>query len=268
MSKHSYHAAVLAALLAASAAGQAQSLPIPDPAAIPAGQTGDAIRRGRELVTNTRAQLPDNAGNGLNCTSCHLNGGTVAYAAPYVGLTGMFPEYRARSGKLISLQQRVNACFERSLNGNPLPWDSSEMNAMLAYISWLSSGVPTGKAVPGRGFAPIDTTLAPDAERGAAIYASQCSMCHGPGGDGMHDAAGNYVNPPLWGKDSFTLGAGMARHYTAAAFIKHNMPLGQGDTLTEQQAVDVAYFVTHQPRPDFPARAADWPKGGRPIDAR
>lgn len=48
--------------------------------------------------------------------------------------------------------------------------------------------------------------------------------------------------PPLWGKDSFNVGAGMARMFTAAAFVKHNMPLGQGGTLTAQEAVDVAAF--------------------------
>ena len=74
--------------------------------------------------------------------------------------------------------------------------------------------------------------------------------------------------PPLWGKDSFNVGAGMARMYTAAAFVKHNMPLGQGGTLTAQEAVDVAAFFTQQPRPDYAARANDWPKGDKPKDAR
>ena len=54
----------------------------------------------------------------------------------------------------------------------------------------------------------------------------------------------------------------------AAAFIKYNMPLGKGGTLTDQEAVDVAAYVTQQPRPDFAQKAADWPKGGKPSDAR
>ena len=74
--------------------------------------------------------------------------------------------------------------------------------------------------------------------------------------------------PPLAGKDSFNVGAGMARTYTAAAFVKHNMPLGQPNTLTDQEAVDVAEYFTHLSRPDFPAKSNDWPKGDKPKDAR
>ena len=67
----------------------------------------------------------------------------------------------------------------------------------------------------------------------------------------------------------------MARTYTAAAFVKRNMPigfhekfpLGQGG-LSDQEAVDVAQYFSHQPRPDFVDKAKDWPKGGKPVDAR
>lgn len=259
--------ALVAAFFSTAWAGS-PDVTMPIPTVIPDGPIGESIRRGRELITDTQHQLPANVGNDLNCSSCHLNGGTVAFAAPYVGLTGLFPEYRSRSARVISLQQRINACFQRSLNGTPLPWDSNEMNAMLAYISWLSTGVTSGQALPGRGFVAIDTTLVADETRGKAIYAAQCVSCHGVDGQGATTDAGAYLYPPLWGARSFNLGAGMARHFTAAAFIRHNMPQGRGETLSDQEAVDVAYYITHQPRPDFPARVHDWPKGGRPKDAR
>lgn len=241
---------------------------VPDEASMPKGPMGDAIRRGKQLLTDTHKQLPNNVGNGLNCTSCHLNGGTTAYAAPWVGLAGAFPEYRSRSGKIIALQERVNDCFQRSMNGKPLAFDSDEMNAIMAYMKWLSTGVPTGTNVAGRGFEKIDTALVPDREHGKAVYAGKCASCHGADGQGMKNPQGGYVFPPVWGKDSFNIGAGMARMYTAAAFVKHNMPLGQGGTLSAQDAVDVAAFFTEQPRPDYAARARDWPKGDKPKDAR
>lgn len=258
--------------LVASSAAFAQAtlvkMPVPDEATIPAGPVGDAIQRGKLILTDTKRQLPHNVGNGLNCTSCHLNGGTTAYASPWVGLTGAFPEYRSRSGKVISLQERVNDCFQRSMNGKPIAFDGDDMNAILAYMKWLSSGVPVGTNVTGRGFEKIDTALTPDREHGKAVYAQRCAACHGAEGQGLPNPQGGYAMPPLWGKDSFNVGAGMARMFTAAAFVKHNMPLGQGGTLTAQEAVDVAAFFTQQPRPDFAARADDWPKGGRPKDAR
>jgi thiosulfate dehydrogenase len=32
-------------------------------------------------------------------------------------------------------------------------------------------------------------------------------------------------------------------------------------------AYDLAAFIDNQPRPDFPAKADDWPKGGKPADS-
>ena len=50
--------------------------------------------------------------------------------------------------------------------------------------------------------------------------------------------------------------------------IKIAMPLGQGGTLTDQEAFDVALYFTQQPRPDFTGKQNDWPRGGKPEDAR
>ncbi len=262
--------AALTALLACHAMAQvtvAEFKP-PSDASIPAGPSGVAIQEGRKLLTQTKHLLPKNVGNGLNCTNCHLAGGTTAGSSPWVGIWGVFPEYRSRSGKVISLQDRVNDCFERSMNGKPLPYNSAEMNNILAYMQWLSVGVPTGMNVKGRGFGAIDQKLVADAGNGKKVFAEKCASCHGAEGLGMKDPAGVYSIPPLWGKDSFNDGAGMARTFTAAAFVKHNMPLGQGGSLTDQDAVDVAAFFTHQPRPVYPHKAKDWPKGDRPKDAR
>ena len=133
------HGALACAILAV-ASGPALAQPAsaapaaPNEASIPKGPVGDAVKRGKELLMDTKRQLPHNVGNGLNCTNCHLTGGTVAYASPWVGLTGAFPEFRSRSAKVTSLQERINDCFQRSMNGKPLPFDSAEMNAIMAYI--------------------------------------------------------------------------------------------------------------------------------------
>jgi len=139
---------------------------------------------------------------------------------------------------------------------------------MLTYIQWLSTGVPVGSSVVGRGMGTIDTARKPNAARGKQVYTAKCASCHGDDGGGIANPAGGYVFPPVWGNASFNVGAGMARTYTSAAFIKHNMPLGQGDSLSDQDAVDVADYVAHQPRPAFAAGKADYPKGDKPGDAR
>lgn len=59
-----------------------------------------------------------------------------------------------------------------------------------------------------------------------------------------------------WGADSYNWGAGMARVDAAAAFIRANMPLGQPNRLSEQQAWDVAAFIDSRERPRDPRQGA------------
>jgi thiosulfate dehydrogenase len=242
----------------------------PAESAMPGGPLGDSIRLGQKVLTQTQQHAKAYVGNGLNCTSCHLDGGRVQHAVPWVGLWAVFPEYRSRNAQVNALEERINDCFRRSLNGKPLPYDSPEMVGVLAYIWWLSQGVPTGMEVEGRGFQRIQLPAGqkPDPENGKAIYAAKCASCHGQDGQGITGPNGAYLFPAVWGPKSFNIGAGMARLNNAAAFVKANMPLGQGNTLTDQEAFDVAAYFTQQPRPDFAAKTQDWPKGGKPPDAR
>ncbi len=253
----------------APAARSAAFLP-PNEADIPPGPMGDSIRYGAKLLKQTQIYAKDYVGNGLNCTSCHLNGGTTAYASPWVGIWGVFPEYRSRNAKVNALQDRINDCFQRSMNGKSLPVDGDEMHAILSYMWWLSKDVPTGMDVEGRGFKRIklpDPAVI-DPVRGAQLYTEKCTACHGVDGQGLNGADGAYLFPALWGPKSFNIGAGMARLANAAAFTKANMPLGSGNSLSDKDAIDIAAYFTRQPRPDFAAKSRDWPKGDKPTDAR
>jgi thiosulfate dehydrogenase len=238
----------------------------PIDAEIPQDEAGAAVRRGMALVNRTYELLPEHTGSGLHCTSCHLEGGTKAFAAPWLGLLAKFPEYRARSGKQDTIEDRINDCFTRSLNGKPLPNDSPDMAAIVSYMRFISRDVPAGET-PGRGFARVQAPPTPDRARGEQLYQQRCLACHGADGQGLAPG-GAYAFPPLAGPRSFNIGAGMARLNNAAAFIRANMPLGQGGTLTEQDAYDIASYFIQLDRPDFPARVHDWPKGGKPSDAR
>lgn len=233
----------------------------PSEEAIPQDARGAEIRYGLQLVKETRQRLPENVGNSLSCTNCHLEAGRKPKAAPFVGVYAAFPQYRARSARVDTLEDRINDCFQRSLDGKPLSKDSREMRAMVTYMAWLSEGVPVGKQPEGSGIPKFKPGRKPDLEAGKTLYASACAACHGQDGQGM----GNF--PPLWGANSFNLGAGMARLNTAAAFIKWNMPLGKGGSLSHEEAYDVAAYVLSHERPDFAGKQLDWPKGGKPEDA-
>ncbi len=235
----------------------------------------EQLVRGMRLNLQTAALLPGHVGNKLSCTSCHLNAGTVADGSPYVGVAAFFPSYAPRAGRVISLEDRINGCFLRSMNGKALAADSVELKAMVAYFDWMRGAAQPGDKIVGRGLGAISMSIKPDLANGRNVYDANCAPCHGKEGQGLARADGATVYPPLWGDQSFNIGAGMARTYTAAAFVKRNMPvgaherfpLGQG-ALSDQDAVDVAEYFSHETRPDFAAKVKDWPKDKKPADAR
>ena len=142
------------------------------------------------------------------------------------------------------------------------------MNAMASYMSWLSQDMPFGVSPEGRGFVKVNKELEPNPETGKKLFAEKCSVCHGADGEGQYNADGTYLYPAVAGDKSFNDGAGMARTYTAATFIKGKMPFGQGNTLSDQEAVDIAAYFTHLPRPVKANKDKDWPNGDAPKDVR
>ena len=235
---------------------------------------GQLVKYGYVLFTDTADQIgpavPDAAkrfaGNNLACGNCHLNGGTQPYAMPLIGIWGQFPQYRAREGVVVTLGDRINGCMMRSLNGHPLPLESREMKAFLAYMRRLSTGVPVGAKLRGAGTLRInEPERMADSSHGALVYAQVCAACHGSDGLGQHANDGHgYQFPPLGGPDSFNNGAGMGRLLTIAAYAMHNMPIGttfSTPVLTDEDAYDVAAYIVSMKRPvmadldkDFPIR--------------
>jgi len=241
------------------AATQAVPFRVPEESEIKDSVMLASIRRGRALIHSTRDSLPDKVGAALSCANCHSADGTVANAMPLVGAYSRFPQYRARSGHVDLLEDRINDCFKRSLNGKPLASESRDMRDIVTYIAFLSRGYPPGKEMQGQSVPKLDP-LVGDTARGRQVFATTCVACHGTDGNGT--AAG----PPLWGARSYNIGAGMARIRSAAAFIHHLMPRDRPGTLTPQQAFDVATYINTRPRPDFRGKERDWPHGGAPPD--
>jgi thiosulfate dehydrogenase len=224
-----------------------------------------AVRRGRALLNATRDSLPRNVGNNLRCTSCHLDDGTRAFAMPWVGIYARFPQERSRSGRVDLIEHRINDCFARSLNGRPLAPIGRDMRDIVSYMRWLSNSIPVGQRVAGQGLDSV-RGVTPNAARGSRVFLEQCARCHGPDGEGMAGQNGLPYSPPLWGAKSFNIGAGMARQWAAAAFVRRNMPSDQPGTMSAQDAADVAAWVVSRPRPDFAGKERDWPRGDAPPD--
>ena len=241
---------------------------------IPQGEKGDLIRYGALLLKDTYMQLGPGvkdkkmrfSGNALNCTNCHLDDGTKQFGLPWMGISQVYPQYRGREDKVQGLEQRINGCFERSLNGKALAADSREMRAMVAYVNWLSKDMP--KDVFGLGTPKYEgPNRKADVRKGEEVYNRFCMSCHGKNGDGYQSMSagskGNHVVPALWGANSYNNGAGMNRLLTAAAFIDSNMPLGtqwNHPAITNEDAYDVAAYLSSTERPQMSGLEKDYPK--------
>ncbi|WP_421871053.1 c-type cytochrome [Marinoscillum sp.] len=241
---------------------------------LPEGQRGKQIKYGYLLTTETSRWMgpkaPEGAryaGNNLNCQSCHLEAGTKRGSASWLGVVGRFPQFRGRENKIGTIEERVNGCMERSMNGKALPIESKQMQAIVAYMTWLGKGMPEDTMEYFQGFAKLEIPgEMADLIKGAVVYANECQVCHGENGAGVWKAdSSGYQYPPLWGADSYNHGAGMHRVLTAAQFIKANMPWGvatiDNPKLSDEEAYHVAAYINSFDRPmksnteiDFPDR--------------
>lgn len=204
------------------------------------------------------------AGNNLSCSSCHSKGGVEPGHSPFVGITARFPQYNSRADQVVTLQDRINGCFQRSMSGKPIPANSKEMRAMVTYMHWLSSGYEVGAKVKGQGLVKAEyIDRAADPKKGKEIYAARCASCHGENGEGMinpdfANGGDYYIFPALWGDDSYNTGAGMYRLIKGAQYVKSTMPQGDA-TLSWEEAYDVTAYMNSHPRPIKQGREKDFP---------
>ena len=235
---------------------------------IPAGNLGEEIRYGRELVAHTAEYFGPNGSvkhlsNGLNCQNCHLDAGTKPWGNNYGSVASTYPKMRGRSGQVEGVFKRIADCFERSLNGVAPDSNSREMKAMKAYIVWLGKDVKKGEKAKGSGIYNLTFLNRPlNPENGREIYEAKCQSCHQADGQGLPNADKTaYMYPPLWGDLSYNHGAGLYRMSRFAGYVKANMPLGasySNPMLTDEEAWDVAAYVNTQQRPAKDL-SKDWP---------
>lgn len=267
-----------------------------------AREDGELIRHGFRLFMDTPGETPRFTPSGMSCNNCHLNAGQRELAMPLVGSAAMFPEYNNRAGRMFSLEDRIVGCFYRSENsvrgsdngglsgavgvettdtdgdadeaddaGPKLPEPASEeVAALAAYLRWLSEGYPTGEnpswrkknRIPQESLLPIDQL---DPVKGDALFTEHCVNCHGPDGQGVQ--VGDKKPGPLWGPHSWNDGAGAARFYTLAGFIRYAMPYLNPGVLMDADAQHLAAFIVSKPRPAYPYKDQDYQTEPLPIDA-
>lgn len=239
---------------------------------IPEGPLRREILYGRDLMMKTAELLgPEGSvrrqmGTRMNCASCHLDGGAREGGLSLLDTHGLYPQYRAREGRVLSVADRINSCVRMPMQGEPLDEKSREMQALLLYIRYLGRDRPVLLQDPDQRIPQVTyPERAADPEKGRALYVQHCVACHGLDGQGrLHANKKSFEFPPLWGPESYRFGSSMHRVTIAARFIHANMPLGlatpEKPVLTVEEAFDVAAFINDErvnPRPPAP--------GGRPL---
>lgn len=220
------------------------------------------IQYGKELFDETASALPENTGNELACASCHADG-DVSTTISMVGVTHKYPGWRGRENTIFTLEDRINGCFKRSMNGKELDYDGEEMNAMMAYLQYVSEDTTEEEADEWLGNEAMEEVPEPDVDRGEELFEEKsCVNCHASDGSGRGMTSG----PALWGDGSFNDGAGLNRLSDNAGFIKNYMPKFAPGTLTDQEAADLAAYILSHERPVWPDHDGDWEDGGTPPD--
>ena len=268
---------LVAATMTITSAAEVPANPLTDPSVDALPQAKD-IRWGFKLFTNTPEEGAKFVSGKVTCGNCHLNAGQRDHALPVVGIAGVFPEYNKRAGRPITLDDRVIECLLRSENATAkvttpeaMPTDKSpEVVALAAYLTWLSRDFNSPSGPPWRGKNTIPAAaqipLAKlDPKKGEALFTERCAACHGLDGQGI--TIGDRRPGPLWGPDSWNDGAGAARVYTLAGIIRYTMPYVTPGSLTDEEAQQIAAFITSKPRPAFPFKDRDYPKDPVPKDA-
>jgi thiosulfate dehydrogenase len=199
----------------------------------------------------------------MNCQNCHLEAGTRNFANPFSGVAALYPQFRPRSGRIESIEFKINECLERSMNGSKIDSACLEMKSMVAYVKWLGKGIPKGVKPRGAGTdEPVLMNRAADSGKGSIVFRLKCQSCHGREGQGLLNADQTaYIYPPLWGEYSYNTSAGMYRITKLAGYIKYAMPFGTrypAAQLSDEEIWDVAAFINSKPRP-AKFFTYDWP---------
>jgi len=228
------------------------------------------IRLGFQISQDPQTYASEFVGNDLTCGNCHLNAGQRDRALPLLGVAATFPQYRRRDDRLVSLEDRIAGCFKRSMNGTAPPYDHPVMLALDAYLNWLSDGFVMGDRPSWLGQNEIATEARVpieelDVTRGGELYNLHCAPCHGLDGQGIDLIL---AKPgPLWGPLSWNDGAGAARIWKLAGYIKYAMPLTAPGSLTDEESQLISAYVNSHERPEYPDKKSDFPDGTRPADA-
>jgi L-cysteine S-thiosulfotransferase len=122
------------------------------------------VTRGELLWTKARGEA------NVACAGCHAAGSMRGVAARY-------PRHDASLGRVVTIEQRINACVVGKQRSPALAWESDELLSLTAYVARQSHGMPIAVSTEGAARATY--------EQGRTIYRTRigqlnlaCTNCH------------------------------------------------------------------------------------------
>ena len=105
-------------------------------------QLEKAVEQGKSLFLHSTF-----GGNGKVCDACHLGGGKEQGKLPngnaipsLSNAAAIFPRYRAKDNKVVTLEDQVRSCIANALQGTPPAYGSEELTALVSYLTSLAQG--------------------------------------------------------------------------------------------------------------------------------
>ena len=236
-----------------------------------------AIQRGCNIIDDTQGVLArDGArerwnatrfirGSHASCDHCHQGigdkqdaegnrlKGSLGMGASWV----MADMYDRFTGLLLPFELRQMQCYINSSNGYKPNIADDLIRDVTAYSRFLSAALDLriGNHYDEQGIDEIAASATlkqgDDYVRGEALYKHKCIGCHGEQASGVV-AGGRLVAPALAGPNAWNMQSRNYFDYVSTilpGFICRNMPLGQENTLTNQECRDIAYYISNLPRP-------------------
>jgi thiosulfate dehydrogenase len=236
-----------------------------------------AIQRGCNIVDDTQGRLATDIsrdrwnttrfirGTHLACTHCHQSIGDKQDAkgnrlkgSLNLGTSwAMADMYDRFTGLLLPFELRQMQCYINSSNGYKPNIADDVIRDVTAYSRFLSAALDLKIAnhydEQGVDEIPASATdkQGDDYVRGEAVYKQKCLQCHGPQAAGR-ELDGRLLAPAIAGPNAWNTQSRNNFYYVSTilpGFICRNMPLGQENTLTNQECRDIAFYISNLPRP-------------------
>jgi thiosulfate dehydrogenase len=236
-----------------------------------------AIQRGCNIIDDTQGRQASDKGaerwnatrfirgSHMSCNHCHQSVGDKQDAAGNrlkgslsLGASWVMADmYDRFTGLLLPFELRQMQCYINSSNGYKPNIADDLIRDVTAYTRFLSAalGLQMGISYDEQGVDEIPASYTDkqgdDYIRGEALYKAKCQNCHGPQGHGV-EINGHLVGPAVAGPNAWNMQSRNYFYYVATilpGFICRNMPLGEENTLSNQDCRDIAYFISNLPRP-------------------